>query len=239
RVALEKHDASKSVNATKLVGTIAKLVGTGSIAAAVIAAKNSRAQLSYSPSLLKTSKNGLNHLYKTESLKNISNRLHWPGGGSGVTLGPGYDMKERSETEIVKAMLAISLDNKLATSISKAAGLEKQAAKTFAKNNKKLVKLNKQQEIKLLTNIVPTYEKLVKNLIKVDLTQHEFDALVSFAYNPGGRLATVCRFINQGEIAKAMNNIKKAITSGGKIMGGLIKRRDKEVNMYLYSDYGK
>ncbi|OCG56623.1 hypothetical protein A9G36_02795 [Gilliamella sp. Choc6-1] len=43
---------------------------------------------------LKTSQAGLNFIYLAEARKNVSNKLHWPGQGSGITLGPGYDMKE-------------------------------------------------------------------------------------------------------------------------------------------------
>ncbi|MGP8336102.1 glycoside hydrolase family protein, partial [Serratia sp. CY43514] len=57
------------------------------------------------------------------------------------------------------------------------------------------------------------YERAVRNKILVPLTQQEFDALVSFAYNPGGRLNNVAAFINQSKISDAMTEIKRAITS--------------------------
>ena len=54
-----------------------------------------------------------------------------------------------------------------------------------------LVKLTPEQEKKLLLHIVPGYEKRVKSALKVDLLQHQFDALVCFAYNSGGRFNTL------------------------------------------------
>lgn len=187
---------------------------------------------------LHISKNGSLFIYTLEAQKNVSNFLHWPGGASGVTLGPGYDMKERTQTAILSGMLAIGVDNTTARKIAEGAGLQGAAAREFAKNNHPLVKLTPTQELQLLGNIVPKYEKIVRNALKVDLVQHEFDALVSFAYNPGGRFSTVARLINQGKVSDAMKTIKLANKSGGVVMAGLVKRREHEVALYLYNNYG-
>ena len=79
--------------------------------------------------------------------------------------------------------------------------------------------------------------RIVRNRIKVELQQHEFDALVSFAYNPGGRMGTVATHINAGEVAKAMQEIQRANTSKGVVMKGLTNRREHEVALYLHGRY--
>jgi len=183
------------------------------------------------------SQQGLQFIFDHEALIGVSNRLHWPRGASGVTLGPGYDMKERSSASIVADMQAIGLDTATASQISKAAGLMNHLAEDFAVRYKSIVNLTRSQEIQLLKHVVPRYESIVRRLIQIDLLQCEFDALVSFAYNPGGRFQTVAHHVNEGQVADAMKTIKLAVTSRGTVMKGLVNRRNQEVSLYLYGDY--
>jgi GH24 family phage-related lysozyme (muramidase) len=135
-------------------------------------------------------------------------------------------------------MIEIGLDSVTAEKISKAAGLHDDKASQFVKDNATLVRLTDDQETNLLRATVPPYVNKVRNGIFVQLKQYEFDALVSFAYNPGGRLDNVFGFINRGQISDAMTEIKRANTSKHKVMKGLINRRNFEVNLYLNGDYG-
>jgi GH24 family phage-related lysozyme (muramidase) len=183
------------------------------------------------------SQKGLDFIYVHEAWKGVSNKLHWPGGASGVTLGPGYDMKERSAAEIEKDMLSIGVSSASAKLISGGAGLTGDSAKSFCVSNKKTVNLTEAQERKLLVYIVPAYEKIVRAKIKVTLLQHQFDALVCFAYNPAGRMKSVANFINEGKTTAAMAKIKEGVTSGGKVMQGLVWRRKHEVNLYVNGIY--
>lgn len=180
---------------------------------------------------------GLQFIFNHEALRGVSNRLHWPGGASGVTLGPGYDMKERTSIAITRDMRAIGVPEQVAAQISEAAGLSRNAAKSFAEDYRSLVNLTPQQETQLLKQVVPRYEAIIRRLLRIDLLQHEFDALVSFAYNPGGRLSSVARLLNEGHVAEAMKTIKLAVTSGGIVMKGLVNRRDHEVALFLYGSY--
>ena len=196
-------------------------------------------QASRPASQLRISENGLKFIYTLEARRNVSNQLHWPRGSSGVTLGPGYDMKERTEAEITTDMLAIGVDITTAKKIAKGSGLEGPKAQQFVNDNENLVKLRDQQEMMLLKHIAPRYEAMVRRGITTDLLQHEFDALVSFAYNPGRKFSTVARLINQGKTAEAVRTIKKVIKSGGSVNKGLVNRREREVVLYLYNNYGK
>jgi lysozyme len=89
----------------------------------------------------------------------------------------------------------------------------------------------------LLKNMVHTYEKGVNSLVIPNITQNQFDALVSFAYNVGVtnfRKSTLLRLINKNpnnpEIA---NQFMRWVRGGGKVINGLIKRRQIESKLYF------
>jgi len=185
------------------------------------------------------SKKGKQFIFTHESQASVSNHLHWPRGASGVTLGPGYDMKKRSKSEIRTDMMAIGLDALTSTKISEGSELTGAKADDFANDNYSLVNLTEKQEMKLLDWISPKYERKVKEYIRIPLKQSQFDALVSFAYNPGYEFGTVMELVNNGKIAVAMAEIKKRVKSKGNIVKSLVSRRNYEVNLYLYGDYGK
>lgn len=186
---------------------------------------------------LRLSTSGLKALYKVESWAGVSNHLHWPKGSSGVTLGAGYDLRYRNADEVKSKLVAIGIDSNTATKVADGVGKHGKDAGDFAKLNHDLVNLTSTQETELLKLTVPAYELMVRNKITAPLTQYEFDALVSFAYNPGGVLDIVANFINTGRIGEAMAQIKRIVYSGGTKMGGLIDRRNQEVNMYLEGKY--
>jgi lysozyme len=69
--------------------------------------------------------------------------------------------------------------------------------------------------------------------VTVELTQNQFDALVSFAYNTGcGSLAKVAQILNTGDFAGATSKMKEYTKSGGVVLPGLVKRRAIEVNLF-------
>ncbi|MBN3835250.1 glycoside hydrolase family protein [Burkholderia sp. Ac-20344] len=183
------------------------------------------------------SDDGLWFIFSHEAQAGTTNRLHWPGGASGVTLGAGYDMKGRSEAGIVADMKVIGLSDEAAAGIAKAAGKEDSDANDFAKNNRNLVDLTHEQEVGLLRHTVKPYEKMVRNSIKIPLSQNQFDALVSFAYNPAARWDSVTNLINTGKVDAAMSKIKEGVKSKGTVLPGLVHRRDDEVNLYQEGRY--
>lgn len=74
------------------------------------------------------------------------------------------------------------------------------------------------------------YEKSV-NSLGLSLTQNQFDALVSFAYNCGvGNLRKLVRNRNNQQIADAMLQYNKG---SGKVLPGLTKRRQAERTLFL------
>jgi hypothetical protein len=166
--------------------------------------------------------------------------LHHPTDGSGVTIGPGYDMGARSSEDVAQDLIAAGVDPASATAASKGAGLYSTKAETFARENKGLLNLTLAQQVLLQRQYKGAYERKVRNGVTIPLHQYEFDALVSYAGNPGsshGWLTTVA-LVNQQRRPEAMAEIKKFVYSkkSGRVQG-LVNRRDAEAKLFLYGDY--
>src|SRR5690606_6833672 len=75
----------------------------------------------------------------------------------------------------------------------------------------------------------------VDRLVKVPLKQHQFDALVSFAYNAGiGNLrsSTLLRKLNARDFAGAALEFHRWNRSNGKVLPGLVRRRAAEALLF-------
>lgn len=95
--------------------------------------------------------------------------IHWPGNDlSGVTLGRGYDMGDRTETAVYNDMVASGISDEQATKISEGAGLKGIAARNFVSSNKSDVgEITLQQQESLFAIIYPGYvERAILNYNK-------------------------------------------------------------------------
>jgi lysozyme len=75
----------------------------------------------------------------------------------------------------------------------------------------------------------------VRRLVKVPLEPHQFDALVSFAYNCGeGNLgkSTLLEKVNGGDFAGAAKEFARWNKGGGKVLAGLTRRRASEALLF-------
>lgn len=92
--------------------------------------------------------------------------------------------------------------------------------------------ITKEQALKLLKKDMKRFEtKVMKYNDCYNFTQNEFDALVSFAYNVGNiDQLTAKGTRTKKEIADAM---LLYIKSGGNVLNGLRKRRNKERELFL------
>jgi lysozyme len=75
----------------------------------------------------------------------------------------------------------------------------------------------------------------VNRMVTVTLTQPEFDALVDFTFNLGtGSLqhSTLLRLLNAGDYKGAAAEFDKWDKAGGKVMAGLLRRRQSEEQMF-------
>jgi lysozyme len=79
-----------------------------------------------------------------------------------------------------------------------------------------------------------TFERIVMSKIKVDVTQNQFDALVSYTYNTGGS-DTLFKLINkrvpEAQIRRWIET--KYVTSGGVKLKGLVRRRKAEADLFF------
>ena len=179
-----------------------------------------------------------------------STKLHNPGTTSGVTIGAGYDMKHRTESEIVKDLTAVGVDKATATAMSKGAGLSGTKAGTFAKNNN-TYSITEDQQKKLFNRVITTYETKAKKdykTISKDVSKApDFDELpntvqtllVDYTYNLG-KATTFPGFFKaliKGDKKKAIKEYVRY--ADGKKLG---RRNDdtlKLLNKYDFKDLTK
>ncbi len=84
------------------------------------------------------------------------------------------------------------------------------------------------------------YETYVNTAVTVPLSQNQFDALVSWVFNLGnGNLnaSTMLKVINSGDHAGVPAQIKRWNKAGGKVLEGLIRRREAEALLYEGKDW--
>ncbi len=79
------------------------------------------------------------------------------------------------------------------------------------------------------------HERAVEKLVKVPITQSQFDALVSFSYNVGsGALegSTLLRLLNAGDYDGARAQFGKWTKAAGVELAGLVRRRAREAEVF-------
>ena len=84
------------------------------------------------------------------------------------------------------------------------------------------------------------FEAIVRRDVKVPLTQHQFDALVSFTYNCGeGNLlhSTLLRKLNVGDFDGAARVFPLYNRGGGRVLNGLVRRRAAEALLFQNVDH--
>lgn len=93
----------------------------------------------------------------------------------------------------------------------------------------------------LLANDVAWAEGAVNRNVAVALSQNQFNALVSLAYNIGAKgfaSSTLLRLLNKGDYSGAANqfSVWNKVTANGKkqVNNGLVARREKERSLFLY-----
>ena len=76
----------------------------------------------------------------------------------------------------------------------------------------------------------------VNRLVTAALTQGQFDALVDFVFNLGaGRLegSTLLELLNEGDYEGAAAQFERWSHAGGKVLAGLLRRRQAEADLFL------
>jgi lysozyme len=97
--------------------------------------------------------------------------------------------------------------------------------------------ITKQEAEELLKNSVKSYEKAVDTFCRDDISQSQFDALVSFAYNVGvGNLqkSTLIKKVNKNPSDPSIRaEFLKWNKANGRVLAGLTRRRNAEIDLYF------
>ena len=82
---------------------------------------------------------------------------------------------------------------------------------------------------------IEQYENYVNDYVVVSLTQNQFDALVSWVYNLGPtnfRKSTMLKVLNDGNYDEVPYQMKRWVHANGKILKGLVLRREAEAELF-------
>jgi lysozyme len=97
--------------------------------------------------------------------------------------------------------------------------------------------ITKQEAFEMFKEIANRFAKRVDELVITELTQNQFNALVSFAYNIGtGNFAssTLLKKINKNANDLTLKaEFLRWNKAGGKVLNGLTNRRNEEADLYF------
>lgn len=87
----------------------------------------------------------------------------------------------------------------------------------------------------LLKKDTASAEQAVKRLVKVPITQGQYDALVSFVFNVGGSAfatSTLLVKLNSQQCMAAAAEFRRWVMAKGKVLKGLVTRRARESALF-------
>ena len=95
--------------------------------------------------------------------------------------------------------------------------------------------ISKDQAEEMLVEELHEYENYVNEYVNVALSQNQFDALVSWVYNLGPanlKSSTMLKVLNDGKYEDVPYQMKRWNKAGGKVLDGLVRRREAEALLY-------
>lgn len=96
--------------------------------------------------------------------------------------------------------------------------------------------ISEDEALDLLHNDLEIAGNAVERLIKVQLDDNEFSALVDFVYNLGSGIlqaSTLRAKLNRGDYKGAAGQFNRWVYAGANKLPGLIKRRETEAELFL------
>lgn len=106
------------------------------------------------------------------------------------------------------------------------------------KGVKKGDKITKKDATELLEKEIEKHTSKIFDYVKVKLTQGQFDALASFHYNLGANIlkgTTLLNTLNDKDWKESARQMKRFNKAGGKVVRGLVNRREEEAQLFLES----
>lgn len=104
----------------------------------------------------------------------FSRAIHWPGGASGVTIGRGYDMGQRTPLQVVSELTYAGVPQSDAQWLSRAAGLRGESARRFVDAERQYSPTLSPESQRKLFEVVTTTETIadIKRIMsKPDVVQ--------------------------------------------------------------------
>jgi lysozyme len=99
------------------------------------------------------------------------------------------------------------------------------------------MRITEAEALAILARDLGRFEARVNRLVKVPLTQHQFDALVSFDFNTGAiHSSTLLRKLNAGRHQDVPAELMRWTRAGGKELPGLVRRRREEAGLWRSLD---
>lgn len=95
--------------------------------------------------------------------------------------------------------------------------------------------ITQEQADALLASDVVVTAKGVEDSLWRSVSQHQFDALVSFAYNVGlgaFKQSTLLRFVDAGNYQAAADQFRLWVHAGSEVLPGLVRRRAAEATLF-------
>ena len=92
----------------------------------------------------------------------------------------------------------------------------------------------------LLRNDLKRFEAAVNQFVEVPLNADQFSALVAIAYNIGENAfasSTLLKKLNKNDYAGAAEEFLKWVYAGGRVLAGLVRRRNAERALFLGDDF--
>ena len=97
--------------------------------------------------------------------------------------------------------------------------------------------ISQERADQLLAFTLTSFEKYVDSFCRDDISQHQFDAFVSFCFNLGPnnlKSSTLLKKVNANPIDESIRlEFGKWTKAGGKVLKGLVTRRTAEADLYF------
>lgn len=96
--------------------------------------------------------------------------------------------------------------------------------------------ISEEQAENLLRIDLNRFEVGVANSVSASITQNQFDALVSLSFNIGlgaFKNSTLLKLLNDNRPNEAASQFLRWNKGGGKVLPGLTRRREAEMNLFL------
>lgn len=97
------------------------------------------------------------------------------------------------------------------------------------------IPMTEEEAENLLVQDLIIAQRSVMRLIRVPLQDWQYDALVSFTFNVGGgrlQTSTLRALVNREEHHLVPAQFRRWVYGGGRVLPGLVKRRDIEARLY-------